>query len=45
MIIVKDKTLFGLIHDYFKVYLPNQRRASAHTIKSYRKSIDALLDL
>ena len=44
MTIVKDKTLFGLIHDYFKVYLPNQRRASAHTIKSYRKSIDALLD-
>lgn len=44
MTIVKDETLFGLIHDFFKVYLPNQRRASAHTIKAYRKSIDALLD-
>ena len=41
---VKDKVFFGLIHDYFKVYLPNQRRASDHTIKTYRKSIDALLD-
>jgi len=44
MIIVKDETLFGLIHDYFKVYLPNQRRASVHTIKAYRKAMDALLD-
>jgi site-specific recombinase XerD len=44
MTIVKDETLFGLIHDYFKVYLPNQRQASIHTIKAYRKSMDALLD-
>jgi site-specific recombinase XerD len=44
MTIVKDETLFGLIHDYFKVYLPNRRQASVHTIKAYRKSMDALLD-
>jgi len=44
MTIVKDEILFGLIHDYFKVYLPNQRQSSTHTIKAYRKSMDALLD-
>ena len=44
MIIVKDKVLFTLIHDYFKVYLPRQRRASEHTIKAYQASVDALLE-
>ena len=44
MIMVKDTVLFTLIHDFFKVYLPNQRRCSEHTIKAYRTSLEALLD-
>ena len=39
-----DITLFGLLHDYFKVYLPNQRHCSGHTIRAYRSSMDALLE-
>lgn len=39
-----DTTLFGLLHDFFKVYLPDQRRCSEHTIRAYRFSMDALLD-
>jgi site-specific recombinase XerD len=41
---VKDPLLFGLIHDFFKVYLPTQKGASPHTIKAYRAALDALLD-
>jgi len=44
MIVVKDTVMFKLIHDFFKIYLPNQRQSSRHTIKSYRESLDALLD-
>jgi len=44
MIVVKDDVFFKLIHDYFKVYLPKQRKASKHTIKTYRESVDAFLD-
>jgi site-specific recombinase XerD len=36
--------LFSLIHDFFKVYLPNQRKASKHTIRSYSNALEALLD-
>jgi site-specific recombinase XerD len=39
-----DKSLFGLIHDFFKVYLPNQRRCSPHTIAAYRQSLEQLID-
>jgi len=39
-----DTTLFGLLHDFFKVYLPNQRHCSEHTIRAYRSSMDALLE-
>ncbi|MDD3253049.1 MAG: tyrosine-type recombinase/integrase [Lachnospiraceae bacterium] len=41
---VKDIELFTLIHDFFKVYLPNQRKSSPHTIRSYQKALDCLLD-
>ena len=41
---VTDTTLFGLIHDYFKVYLPKYKNCSTHTIRSYRKSLDSLLE-
>jgi site-specific recombinase XerD len=39
-----DTTLFGLLHDFFKVYLPKQRHCSEHTIRAYRSSMDALLE-
>ena len=41
---VKDTLLFGLIHDFFKVYLPTQRNSSKHTIVSYKTAVDNLLD-
>jgi len=41
---VKDVILFGLIHDYFKVYLPIQKNSSAHTITAYKFALDNLLD-
>lgn len=40
----KDELFYGLIRDYFKVYLPKQRGCSPHTIKSYKTAIDDLLD-
>ena len=33
---VKDETLFSLLRDYLTIYLPNQRRSSPNTVKSYR---------
>lgn len=44
MAVVKDTMLYTLIHDYFKVYMPKQQGASSHTIKSYKFTINALLD-
>ena len=37
-------SLFGAIHDYLGVYLPKQRNLSEHTQKSYRESLEALVD-
>jgi len=39
-----DTKLFTLIHDYFKVYLPNQRKYSPHTIRAYQGVLESLLD-
>lgn len=39
-----DATLFPLIHDYLKIYLPNQRNVSPNTLRSYRKALEELLD-
>lgn len=39
-----DNMLFQLIHDYLKIYLPKQRNVSPHTILSYRKALEDLLD-
>jgi site-specific recombinase XerD len=39
-----NSTLFVLIHDYLKVYLPKQRKLSQNTIRSYRKSLELLVD-
>jgi site-specific recombinase XerD len=41
---VMDKTLFELTCDYFKVYLPNIKKRSIHTIRSYRRSLDDFLE-
>lgn len=40
----KDSSLFPLIHDYLKIYLPKQRNVSPNTILSYRKALEELLD-
>lgn len=41
---VKDEKLFQMIHDYIRVYLPNQRCSSRHTIRAYRMALDQLLE-
>lgn len=40
----RDISLFPLIHDYLKIYLPKQRNVSPNTILSYRKALEELLD-
>jgi site-specific recombinase XerD len=37
-------SLFVLIHDYLKIYLPKQRKLSPHTIRSYREALELLFD-
>lgn len=39
-----SNTLFSLIHDYLKVYLPKQRKLSPNTIRSYREALELLMD-
>jgi len=39
-----NSTLFKLIHDYLKVYLPKQRKLSHNTIRSYREALELLVD-
>ncbi len=41
---IADKQFYNLIHDYFTLYLPNYKSASEHTLRSYRKAIDELLE-
>jgi site-specific recombinase XerD len=41
---VIDATLFGLVHDYFKIYLPKHRKCSPHTIRSYQSAVESFLD-
>jgi len=36
--------LFQLVHDFLKIYLPEQRNSSQHTIDSYRTSLELLFD-
>jgi len=40
----RDISLFHLIHDYLKIYLPKQRNVSPNTLRSYRKALEELLD-
>lgn len=44
MIKPESSSLFPLLHDYLKIYLPKQRNVSPNTIRSYRKALEALLD-
>ena len=37
-------SLFPLIRDYLKIYLPKQRRVSPNTIRSYSKVLELLVD-
>jgi site-specific recombinase XerD len=39
-----NSTLFGLIHDYLKLYLPKQRKLSPNTIRSYREALELFVD-
>lgn len=39
-----ENSLFPLVHDYLKIYLPKQRGVSPNTIRSYRKALEELLD-
>ena len=41
---VADVTLFSLVHDFFKIYLPNIRHSSPHTIRAYQTSLELLFD-
>lgn len=40
----ENSSLFSLVHDYLKIYLPRQRKVSPNTIRSYRKALEGLLD-
>lgn len=37
-------SLFGLVHNYLKIYLPKQRKVSHNTIRAYRTALETLLD-
>jgi site-specific recombinase XerD len=40
----KMNRLFSLIRDFLISYLPNERKCSSHTIRSYQKALELLLD-
>ena len=39
-----SNALFNLIRSYLKIYLPNARRLSGNTIRSYRQALEQLVD-
>ena len=41
---VTDKTLYELFSDYLRVYLPQFKKRSEHTIRSYKTALNSLLD-
>lgn len=41
---VIDTAFFGLVHDFFKVYLPHQKKSSPHTIRAYQTALESLFD-
>jgi len=36
--------LFSLVHSFFKICLPNERKCSPHTIRAYQKALELLFD-
>jgi site-specific recombinase XerD len=44
VVMVADKTFYELFSDYFRVYLPQFKKRSEHTIRSYRTALNSLLD-
>jgi len=40
---LKDERLFRMIREFLTIHLPKQRMLSAHTVKSYRESINLFL--
>jgi len=41
---IRDARFYSLVRDFFYVYLDSQKGASPYTIKSYRETINLLLD-
>lgn len=41
---LKDPVFFGLIRDYFNVYLPKQKKVSINTKRAYQNALESLLD-
>ena len=41
---ITDQTLFSLVHDFFKIHLPNEKKCSSNTIRAYQKSLELLFD-
>ena len=39
-----ESSLFPLLYDYLKTYLPKQRNVSHNTILSYRKALDGVVN-
>jgi len=39
-----SNSLFPLIHDYLKIYLPKQQKVSPNTVRSYREALELLVD-
>lgn len=41
---LNDEGLFRFIHDFLKIYMPNQKHTSSNTIKSYKETLNLLFD-
>jgi site-specific recombinase XerD len=41
---VADPCLFNLVRNFFKIYLPNEKKCSIHTIRAYRNALELLFD-
>ena len=39
-----ENRLLTMIHDFFLIYLPSQRKSSPHTVKAYQTAVEQLMD-
>ena len=39
-----ENRLLTMIHDFFLIYLPSQRKSSPHTAKAYQTAVEQLMD-